>query len=170
MVAAGAEGQDEEQGKQAVVRQPADPFNLAELMAGGDVGQGGSVVDDIFVVSEDEGEEERRMAVERGPEQPTAPKLPAAAMKSIHPEVRRKEEDKSSRGQPAAGTAESGDSSVRTGGRERTGKGGKGQAGTSGSRHAARHQSPMPSSALLSLSLRPPGRPTGLRALLYVCL
>ena len=53
MVAAEAEGQGEEQGQQAVVRPRADLFNLAELMPGGDVGQGGSVVDDILVVSED---------------------------------------------------------------------------------------------------------------------
>ena len=57
------------------------------------------------------------MAVEGGPGQPTAPNVPAAAMKSILPEVRRKEEDQGRRGQPAAGAAESGDSSVRTEGR-----------------------------------------------------
>ena len=38
VVAAEAEGQGEDQGQQAVVRQRADPFNLAELMAGGDLG------------------------------------------------------------------------------------------------------------------------------------
>ena len=140
MVAAEAEGQGEEQGQQAVVRRRADPFIIAELMAGGDVGRGESVVDDILVVSEDEGEEARRMAVEGGPGQPTAPNVPAAAMKSVLPEVRRKEEDKGRRGKPAAGAAESGDSSVRTGGRGRTGKGGKGQARTSGARHARGHQ------------------------------
>ena len=103
MVAAEADGQGEGQGQQAVVRRPADPFNLAELMAGTDVGQGGSVFDDILVVSEDEGEDARRMAVEGGPGQVTAPYVPAAAMKFIVPEVRRKEEDKGRRGQPAAG-------------------------------------------------------------------
>ena len=140
MLAAEAEGQGEEQGQQAVVRRRADLFILAELMAGGDVGQGGSVVDDILVVSENEREEARRMAVEGGSGQPTAPNVPAAAMKSILPEVRRKEEDKGRRGQPAAGAAESGDSTVRTGGRGQTGKGGKGQARTLGTRHATGHQ------------------------------
>ena len=140
VVAAEAEGQGEEQGQHAVVRRRAEPFNLAELMAGGDVGQGGSVVDDILAVSEDEGEDARRMAVEGGPGQPTAPNVPAAAMKSILLEVRRKDEDKGRRGQPAAGAAESGDSSVRTEGRGRTGKGGKGQAGTSVDRHVTGHQ------------------------------
>ena len=138
VVAAEAEGQGEEQGQQAVGRRQADPLNLAELMAGGDVGQGRSVVDDILVVSEDEGEEARRMAVEGGPGQPTAPNVLAATMKSIFPEVRRQEEDKGRRGQPAAGAAGSGDSSVRTGGRGRTGKGGKGQAGPSGARQRKR--------------------------------
>ena len=49
------------------MRRQADPFILAELMAGGDVGLGGWVVDDILVVSEDGGEEARRMAQEGGP-------------------------------------------------------------------------------------------------------
>ena len=61
-------------------------------------------------------------------------------MKSILPEVRRKDDDQGRRGQPAAGAAESGDSSVRTRGRGRTGKGGKEQAGTSGAMHAMGHQ------------------------------
>ena len=87
MVAAGAEGQGEERGEQAVARRRADPFNLAESDR-----LDGSVVDDILVVLEDEGEEARRMAVEGGPGQPAAPNLPAAAMKCILPEVRRKEE------------------------------------------------------------------------------
>ena len=135
-----AEGQGEGQGQQAVVRRRANRFNMAELMAGGDVGRGESVVNDILVVLEDEGEGARRMTVEGGPGQLTAPNVPAAALKSILPEVRRKEEDKGRRGQPAAGAAGSGDSSVRTRGRGRTGKGGKGQAGTSGPRHATGHQ------------------------------
>ena len=84
MVAAGAEGQGEEQGDQAVARRQADPFNLAESNR-----LGGSVVDDIFVVSEDQGGEARRMAVEGGQRQPAAPNVPMAAMKSILPEVRR---------------------------------------------------------------------------------
>ena len=140
MVAAEAEGQGEGQGQRAVVRRRADPFNMADLIAGGDVGRGESVVDDILVVLEDEGEGARRMAVQGGSGQPTAPNVPAAATKSILPEVRRQEEDKGRRGQPAAGAAGSGDSSVRTGGRGRTGKEGKGEAGTSGARHAKRHQ------------------------------
>ena len=78
--------------------------------------------------------------MEGGPGQPTAPNVPAAAMKSILPEVRRQEKGKGGRGQPAAAAARSGDSIVRTGGRGRTGKGEKGQAGTSGARHAKGHQ------------------------------
>ena len=109
-------------------------------MAGGDVELGGSVVDDILVVSEDEREAARRMAVEGGPGQPAAPNVPVAAMRSILREVRRKEEGKGRRGQPVAGAAESGDSSVRNGGQGRTGKGGKGQVGALGARHAPGHQ------------------------------
>ena len=135
MVAAGAEGQGEERGEQAVVRRRADPFNLAESDR-----LHGSVVEDILVVSEDEGEEARKMALEGGPGQPEAPNVPAAAMKSILPEVRRKEEGKSRRGRAEAGAAESGDSGVRTGGQARTGKGGKGQAGASGAPHATGQQ------------------------------
>ena len=59
MVAAGAEGQGDEGGEQAVARRRADPFNLAESDR-----LDGLVVDNILVVSEDEGEEARRMAVE----------------------------------------------------------------------------------------------------------
>ena len=69
--------------------------------------------------------------MEGGPGQPMAPNVPAAAMRSILPEVRRQEESKGGRGQPAAGAAGSGDSSVRIRGRGRTSKGGKGLAGTS---------------------------------------
>ena len=69
----------------------------------------------------------------------SAPNVPAAAMKSILPEVRRQEEGKGGRGQPEAGAAGSGDSSVSAGGRGRTGKGGKGQAGTSWAVHAKGH-------------------------------
>ena len=99
-----------------------------------------SVVADILKVSEDEGEGVGRMAVEGGPGQPSAPNVPAAAMKSILPEVRRQEKGKGGRGQPEAGAAGSGDSSVSAGGRGRTSKGGKGQAGTSGGVHAKGHQ------------------------------
>ena len=42
-----------------------------------------SVIADILEVSEDEGEGTGRMAVEGGPGQPSAPNVPAAAMKSI---------------------------------------------------------------------------------------
>ena len=128
------------QGQQAVVRRRADPFNIADVMAGVDLGRGESIVDDILVELEDEGEGTSRMAVEGGPGQLTAPNVPAAAMKSILPEVRKQEEGKGGRGQPAAGAAGSGDSSLRTGGRGRTGKGGKGQAGMSGAGQAKGHQ------------------------------
>ena len=64
-----------------------------------------------------------------GQRQPTAPNVPAAAMKLILPEVRRKEEGIGSRGRTGAAAAEGGDSGVHTGGREQTGKGGKGQVG-----------------------------------------
>ena len=83
-MAAEAEGQGEEQGRQAVVRRRADPFNIAELMAGRDVGRGESVVDDILVVSDDEGKEARNMAVEGGPGQQTAPNVPAGCHE-VHP-------------------------------------------------------------------------------------
>ena len=135
VLAARAEGQGEERGEQAVARRRADPFNLEESDRGD-----GSVVDDILVVSEDEAEEGRRMAVEGAPGQPAAHNVPAAAMKSILLEVRRREEGKSRRGLAEAEAAESGDSRVRTGGQGRTGKGGKGQAGASGAEHATGHQ------------------------------
>ena len=135
VVAAGAEGQGAERGKQAVVRRRVDPFNLAESDR-----LGGSVVDNILVVSEDEGEEARGMAVEGDTGLPEAPNVPAAAMKSFLLEVRRKEEGKGGRRRPAAGAAESGDSGVRTGGQGRTGKEGKGKARASGARHATGHQ------------------------------
>ena len=125
MVAAGAEGQGEEREEQAVARRRADLYNLAES----------NMLDDILVVSEDEGEEERRRAVERGPGQPAAPNVPAAAMRSILPELQKNEEGKSRRGRAEAGAAESGHSRVRTGGQGQTGKAGKGQAGASGARH-----------------------------------
>ena len=132
VAAAGAGGKGEERGEHAAARPRADPFNLAESNR-----LGGSVVADILVVSEDEGEETRRMAAARGQRQLTAPNVPAAAMKLILPEVRRKEEGKGRRGRTGAGVAERGDSGVRTGGREQTGKGGKGQVGASAARQAA---------------------------------
>ena len=98
-----------------------------------------SVVADILVVSEDEGEGAGRMASEGGPRQPSAPNVPAAALKCILREVRRQEEGKGGRGQPEAGAAGSGDSSVSARGRGQTGKVGKGQAGTSGAVHAKGH-------------------------------
>ena len=81
-----------------------------------------SVVADTLEVSEDEGEGVGRMAGGGGPGQPLAPNVPAAAMKSILPEVRRQEEGRGGRGQPEAGAAGSGDSSVSAEGRGRTGK------------------------------------------------
>ena len=141
-VAAGAEGQGEGQGQRAAEGPGGDPFNVVDVRAGVDVtrkewrSQRESVIADILEVSEDEGEGAGRMAVEGGPGQPSAPNVPAAAMKSILPEVRRQEEGEGGGGQLRAGAAGSGDSSVSTGGRGRTGKGGKGQAGTTGAVHA----------------------------------
>ena len=135
-----AEGKGEGQGQRAVGRRRADPFNIADVLAGVDAGRGQSVVDDIVVLSEDEGQGARKMAVEGGPGQPTAPNVPEAAMKSILPEVRRQEECKGGLGQQAASAAGSGDSGVRTGERGQTDKGGKAQAGTSGARHAKGRQ------------------------------
>ena len=123
----------------------ADPFNVADVGAGMDMrrrewrSQRESVVADILEVSEDEGDGAGRMAVEGGPRQPSAPNVPAAAMKCILLEVRRQEEGKGGRGQLEAGAAGSRDSSVSAGGRGRTSKGGKGQAGTSGAVHAKGH-------------------------------
>ena len=93
-VAAEAEGQGEGQGQRALVRRWADPFNIADVMEGVDMGRGELVVADILEVSEDEGEGARRMAVEGCPGQPLAPNVPAAAMNSILPEVRRQGEGK----------------------------------------------------------------------------
>ena len=95
---AGAGGQGEERGEQAAARRPADPFILVVSDR-----LGGLVVDDILVVSKDEGYEARRMAVEGGQGQPRAPNVPAAAMKSILPEVLRKEEVKGRRGRAGKG-------------------------------------------------------------------
>ena len=144
-VAAGAEGQGEGQGQRAAEWPLADPFNVADVRAGMDMrrrewrSRRESVVADILEVSEDEGEGAGRMAVEGGPGQLSAPNVPAAAMKSILPEVRRQEEGKGGRGQLGAGAAGSGDSSVSARGRGRTGKGGKAQAGTSLAVHAKGH-------------------------------
>ena len=141
-VAAGAEGQGEGQGQRAAGGPRADPFNVADVRAGMAMrrrewrSRRESVVANIPEVSEDEGEAAGSMAVEGGPGQLSAPNVPAAAMKSILPEVRRQEEGKGGRGQLEAGAAGSGDSSVSARGRGRTGKGGKGQAGTSGAVHA----------------------------------
>ena len=144
-MAAGAEGQGEGQGQRAAEGPGADPFNVVDVRADVDVrrkewrGQRESVIADILEVSEDEGEAAGRMAVEGGPGQPSEPNVPAAAMKSILPEVRRQEEGKGGRGQLEAGAAGSGDSSVSTGGRGRTDKGVKGQAGTTGAVRAKGH-------------------------------
>ena len=129
-VAAGADGQGEGQGQRAAEGPRADPFNVVDVRAGMDMrrrewrSQRESVVAGILEVSEDEGEGAGRMAVEGGPGQPSAPNVPAAAMKSILPEVRRQEEGKGGRGELEAGAAGSGDGSVSAGGRGRTGKGG----------------------------------------------
>ena len=66
VVVAEAEGKGEGQGQRAVGRRRADPFNIADVMAGVDAGREESVVDDILEVSEDEGEEARWMAVGGG--------------------------------------------------------------------------------------------------------
>ena len=144
-VAAGAEGQGEGQGQRAAEGPGVDPFSVGDVRT--DVherrkerrSQRESVIADILEVSEEEGEGAGRMAVEAGPGQPSAPNVPAAAMKSILPEVRRQDEGKGGRGQLEAGAAGSGDSSVSAGGRVRTGKKGKGQAGTKGAVHAKGH-------------------------------
>ena len=85
---------------------------MVDLRAGVDVRRKESVIADILEVSEDKGEGAGWMAVEGGPGQPSAPHVPAAAMKSILLEVRRQEEGKGGRGQLEAGAAASGDSSV----------------------------------------------------------
>ena len=135
VAAAGAARKGEERGKPAAAQLRVDPFNLAESDR-----LEGSVFADILVISKDEGEEARRMAMEGGQWQPTAPNVPAAAMKSILPEVQRRKEGKGRRGQTAAGAAERGDSGLRKGGQGQTGKGGKGQVGASGVKQAAGHE------------------------------
>ena len=103
-VAAGAEGQGEGQGQRAAERPRVDPFNVVDVRAGIDIrrrewrSRRESVVADILEVSEDEGEGAGRMAGEGGPGQPSAPNVPAAAMKSILPEMLRQEEGKGGRG------------------------------------------------------------------------
>ena len=139
-VAAGADGQGKGHGQRAAEGPRADPFNFAKLMAGVDMRRREwreSVVADILEVSADEENGAGRMAVEGGPGQPSAPHVPAAAMKTILSEVRRREEGKGGQGQPEAGAAGSGDSSVSARGRGRTGTGGK---GTSVAVHAKGHR------------------------------
>ena len=144
-VAAGAEGQGEGQGQRAAEGPGVDPFSVGDVRADVEVrrregrSQRGSVIADILEMSEDEGERAGRKAVEGGQGQPSAPNVPAAAMRSILPEVRRQEEGKGGRGQLEAGAAGSGDGSVSTGGRGRTGKKRKGRAGTTGAVHAKGH-------------------------------
>ena len=91
---------------------------------------GGSVVAGMLVMLEDEGEEARRMAVAGGQRQATAHNVPAAAMKLILPEVRRKEKGKHRRGRTGAGAAE-GRECVQEGGsrQAREGKGWWGRQG-----------------------------------------
>ena len=138
-------GQGEGQGQRAAEGPRADPFNGVDVWAGMDMrrrewrSQRESVAAGILEVSEDEEEGAGRMALEGGPGQPSAPNVPASAMKSILPEVRRQEEGKGGRWQLEAGAAGNGDSSVSAGGIGRTGKGGKGQAGTSRTVHAKGH-------------------------------
>ena len=120
--AAGAGGQGEERGEQAAARRQADPFTLAASDR-----LGGSVVDDILVVSEDEGEEARRIVVEGGQGQPLAPNVPAAAMKSILPECggRRRAGvggDRQERERQRAGTAEHAQEGGRRVARDRKGR------------------------------------------------
>ena len=99
-VAAGAEGQGEGQGQMAAEGPGADPFNVVDVWAGLDIrrrewrSQRESVIADILQVSEDEGGGAGRMTVEGGSGHLSAPNVPAAAMKSILPEVRRQEEVK----------------------------------------------------------------------------
>ena len=144
-VAAGAEGGGEGQGQRAAEGPGVDPFSVGDVRADVEVrrsegrSQRESVIADILEVSGDEGEGAGRMAVEAGPGQPSAPNVPAAAMKSILPEVRRQEKGKGGRGQLEAEAAGSGDGSVSTGGRGRTGKKRIGQAGTTGAVHAKGH-------------------------------
>ena len=144
-VAAGAEGQGEGKGQRAAEGPGVDPFSVGDVRADVEVrrregrSQRESVIADILGVSEDEGEGAGWMALEGGPGQPSAPNVLAAAMKSIFPEVRRQEEGKGGQGQLEAGAAGSGYGSVSTGGRGRTGKKRKGQAGTTGSVHAKGH-------------------------------
>ena len=143
--AAGAEGQGEGQGQRAAEGPGVEPFSVGDVRADVDVrrkekrSQRESVIADILEVSEDEGEGAGGMAGEGGLGQPSAPNVPAAAMKSILLEVQRQEEGKGGRGQLEAGAAGSGDSSVSTGGKGRTDKKGKGQAGTTGAVHAKGH-------------------------------
>ena len=88
-VAAGVEGQGEGQGQRAPEGPRADPFNVADVRAGMDMrrrewrSRRESVVADILEVSEYEREGAGRMAVEGGPGKPSAPNVPAAAMKSM---------------------------------------------------------------------------------------
>ena len=69
MAAAVADGKGEERGELAAAQPRADPFNPAESYR-----LSGSVVANILVVSKDEAEEARGMAVEGGQRQPTHPK------------------------------------------------------------------------------------------------
>ena len=101
-LAAGAEGQGEGQGQRAAEGPGVDPFSVGDMRAdveGEGRSQRESVIADILEVSGDEGEGAGRMAVEGDPGQPSAPNVPAAAMKPILPEVRRQEEGKGGRGQ-----------------------------------------------------------------------
>ena len=110
-MAAGAEGQGEGKGQRAAEGPGVDPFSVGDVRADVELrrregrSQRESIIAGILEVSEDEGEGAGRMAVEGGPGRPSAPNVPAAAMKSILLEVRRQEEGKGGRGQLEAGAA-----------------------------------------------------------------
>ena len=133
MAAAEVDGKGGERGEPAAAKPRGDPFNPAESNR-----LSRWMVADILVVSEEEGEGTKRMAVAGGQRQPTAPNGRAAAVKFILPAVRRKEEGKGRRGRTGAGGAEGGDRS--TGGQGQTGKKGKGQVEASGAKKPAGDQ------------------------------
>ena len=93
MEAAEAGGKAGERGEPEATGPRADPFNLAESDR-----LGALVVADILEVSEEEGEEARRMVLAGSQRLPAAPDVLLADMKSILPAVQRKEEGKGRRG------------------------------------------------------------------------
>ena len=100
----GAGGKGGGQGEPKLKGPRADPFNQAEYDRVGTL-----VVDDVVEVLEVRAEETGRMAVGGGQRQAAAPNVPAAAMKSILPEVQGKGDGKGGKGrQGGGGTGESG--------------------------------------------------------------